>query len=55
MASTQFVNGIWETNVPVNYNGNVFLAGLSYLVPHNLPGGIRNVVWSMDIETDQPV
>jgi hypothetical protein len=52
-ASTRFVNGKWQTEVPASYNGNVFMAGLSYQVPASLPGGIRNVTWSATIETDK--
>jgi hypothetical protein len=52
-ASTSFVNGKWLTEVPISYNGNVFMSGLSYQVPASLPGGIRNVTWSATIETDK--
>ena len=52
-ASTKFINGIWETKVPANTGANVFLTGLSYRVPVSLPGGIKNVKWTMDIEIDK--
>jgi hypothetical protein len=52
-ASTDFVNNIWETVVPLNYSGNVFLTGLSYLVPANLPGSIKNIKWTADISSDR--
>jgi hypothetical protein len=40
--------------VPASYGGNIFFSGLSYLVAHSLPGGIRNVTWSMNVAMDQP-
>lgn len=52
-ATTQFVNNAWETTIPKNNNGFVFLAGLSYLVPANLPGNISNVTWSAKISIDR--
>jgi hypothetical protein len=52
-AITRFIDGKWQTEVPSAYNGNVFMAGLSYQVPASLPGGIRNVTWSATIETDK--
>jgi len=52
-ASTSFIDGEWQTQVPIAYNGNVFMTGLSYKVPASLPGGIRNVTWSARIETDK--
>ena len=37
----------WETTVPVNYNGNVFLSGLGYQVPSGgMKGGTNPVNWS---------
>jgi len=36
----------WRTTVPVSYTGNVFLTGLAYTAPVNLPGGINPVTWS---------
>lgn len=52
--TTQFGQGGWKTVVPMNTSGNVFLAGLAYPVPVNLPGGIKNVKWTADISIDQP-
>src|SRR5262249_22821918 len=41
------VTNTWETTVPANYNGNVFLSGLAWQVPASgLPGGANPVVWS---------
>jgi hypothetical protein len=51
-ANTSFINNVWETQVPGNTGANVFLTGLSYRVPSNLPGGIKNVKWSMNIAMD---
>jgi hypothetical protein len=52
--TTQFSQGAWKTLVPLKTSGNVFLTGLAYPVPVNLPGGIKNVRWTVDISTDQP-
>jgi hypothetical protein len=54
VASTQFTGGIWKTQAPLNTTGNVFLTGLSWLVPVNLPGSIKNVKWTADISIDKP-
>ncbi len=52
-ANTNFTNSAWETKVPAGTTVNVFMAGLSYHVPANLPGGIKNVKWMMDIQIDK--
>jgi hypothetical protein len=45
-ASTTFgADGKWHTSVPVDYNGNVFMGGLAWQVPVDLPGGINPVTW----------
>jgi hypothetical protein len=54
-ATTTFSGGMWVTRVPAKgLAGNTFLAGLGYLVPANLPGGIKNVKWSGTISPDSP-
>lgn len=53
-ASTQWVNNSWKTTVPLTGDGNVFMTGLSYLVPKDLPANISNVRWSADISSDRP-
>jgi hypothetical protein len=54
-ATTAFSGGMWVTRVPSSgLAGNTFLSGLSYLVPTNLPGGIKNVTWSGTISSDTP-
>src|SRR4030095_6423406 len=53
-ATTQYVNNAWETTIPKNNNGFVFLAGLNFQVPANLPGNISNVTWSATISIDKP-
>jgi hypothetical protein len=55
-ASTTFnsASGRWETTLPVQFSGNAFLSGLSYLVPVNLPGGINPVSWVATFTTDTP-
>lgn len=45
-ASTRFVNGSWQTSVAGDFKHDVFLAGLAYKVPANLPGKIEDVTWS---------
>src|SRR4029079_3374729 len=35
-ATTQFVNGVWETAVPRSYSSYVFMGGLAYQVPSSL-------------------
>jgi hypothetical protein len=52
-ASTQFLNGVWETAVPRSYTGYVFMGGLAYQVPSNLPGNISNVRWTATISVDK--
>jgi hypothetical protein len=52
-ATTQFINNAWQTTIPKSNNGFVFLAGLSYQVPANLPGNISNVTWSAKISIDK--
>jgi hypothetical protein len=56
VASTTFVNGKWETVSPLlTYGRNVFMSGLSYLMPSNLPANIQDVKWTADISTDRGV
>ena len=52
-ATTQFVNGVWETVVPRSYSSYVFMGGLAYQVPTNLPGNISNVRWTAKITIDK--
>jgi Domain of unknown function (DUF4082)/PKD-like domain/Bacterial Ig domain len=52
-ASTQFVNNVWETKVPLSFKDDVFMGGLSYLVRTNLPRNIRNIVWTADVTIDK--
>jgi hypothetical protein len=54
-ASTKFISNIWETAVPLDFDKDVFMGGLSYLLPLSLPGNIRNVRWSADINIDKDV
>ena len=53
-ASTQFINNEWETVVPRNYSSDIFMGGLSYLVPVNFPGNYMNVTWTTNINVDKP-
>jgi hypothetical protein len=50
-ATTSF-DGAWETTVPMNPGGNVFMAGLSLPLPNGLPGGINPVTWKASFTTD---
>ena len=52
-ATTQFVNGMWETVIPRSYSGYVFMGGLAYPVQSNLPGNISNVRWTATISIDK--
>ena len=53
-ASTQFINNEWVTVVPRSYTSDVFMSGLSYLVPVNFPGNYMNVTWTAKISIDKP-
>ena len=53
IASTEFVNNVWETTVPRNFSDYIFMNGLSYKVPVNFPENITNVVWTADISIDK--
>ena len=52
-ASTQFVNGKWETVVPRSFTSYIFMTGLSYQVPVNFPGSISNVRWTTNVSIDR--
>lgn len=51
---TQYGTGGWKTLVPLSTSGNVFLSGLSFAVPANFQGNIRNVRWTANISIDKP-
>ena len=51
-ASTQFINNTWETVVPRNYSSDIFMTGLSYRVPVDLPGNYISVTWTHNINID---
>ncbi len=47
---------MWVTTVPSPpLAGNTFFSAFGYLVPANLPGGIKNVTWTGTISTATPV
>ncbi len=52
-ASTVFVNGRWQTTVPLAYGGNVFLTGAGVPVLQALPGGINPVTWTGQFSASQ--
>jgi len=51
-ATTEFINNIWETVVPHNYSSDIFMTGLSYKVPVDLPGNYISVTWKTNINID---
>jgi YVTN family beta-propeller protein len=52
-ATTTFTGDQWITIVPSKgIDGEAFLSGLSYQVPADLPGGIKNVKWSGSFSSD---
>jgi serine protease AprX len=47
------VNGNWVTTVPSSLEGDdIFMTGLAYKLPNDLPGGINPVSWSARFATD---
>jgi len=53
-ASTQFINDIWVTTVPLGFKDDVFMGGLSYLVPSRIPRNTKNITWTADVSMDRP-
>ena len=54
-ATTTFSGGMWVTRVPsTGLAGNTFFSGLGYMLPSNLPGGLKNVSWSGTVVIDTP-
>lgn len=54
-STTQFINGKWEVKAPTwTYDRNVFMSGLSYLVPAGgIPAGIDDVKWTASISINR--
>ncbi|MEP7376625.1 MAG: N,N-dimethylformamidase beta subunit family domain-containing protein [Chitinophagaceae bacterium] len=52
-ASTRFVNNVWETSVPLSFKDDVFMGGLSYLVPVRFPRSTRDITWTADVSIDK--
>lgn len=54
-AGTSFdgVHHRWQTTVPTAVSGNVFLSGVAWRAPANLPGGIQNVTVSTRLSATQ--
>src|SRR5205814_312161 len=55
--STSFSQNTWQTTVPASGSistGQIFLAGVGWQVPANLPGGIKRVTWAGKFYADQP-
>ena len=54
-ATTTFSGGMWVTRVPSSgLAGNTFFSALSYMVPANIPGGVKNVTWSGTVSPSAP-
>jgi hypothetical protein len=55
-ATTTFdaTTGRWKTIAPAGLAGNVFLDGLAFPVPTDLPGNIKPVTWSGQFSSDTP-
>ncbi len=55
-ATTTFnpISNTWTTQARAGTGGTVFVAGLAYQVPVDLPGGISPVTWSARITSDTP-
>jgi hypothetical protein len=51
-ATTQYISNVWETQVPLNFTGNVFMDGLSYQLPGDMPGSLSNITWSATVASD---
>src|SRR5947209_1586636 len=51
-ATTAFANNAWDTTLPMSFNGNGFLDGVALPVFSKLPGGIKNVTWSGQFNSD---
>jgi hypothetical protein len=44
----------WDVSAPTGGTGNVFMGGVALQVPNGLPGGIKNVTWTVDLWSDTP-
>ena len=54
-AMTTFTGGMWVTTVPATFGDNIFLSGLSYLIPAGgLPGGVSPVTWKGTFGSSAP-
>ncbi len=55
-ATTTFnpISNTWTTQARAGTGGTLFVAGLAYQVPVDLPGGIGPVTWSARITSDTP-
>jgi len=52
-ATTTFNGGVWETTAPSSgLAGNTFLSGTGFMVPADIPGGLKNVTWTGTVSTD---
>lgn len=54
LPSTDYTSAGWKTKVNAGFDDNVFMTGHAYKLPHNLPKGVKNVTWTMDIRIDKP-
>jgi hypothetical protein len=44
----------WDTVLPLNYQGKGFLDGVAVPLPQGLPGGIKNVTWQGQFNSNTP-
>jgi hypothetical protein len=52
-ATTTFVANEWTTTVPLKIARNVFVSGLGFRVPADLPASLKNVTWQGVFSSDQ--
>jgi serine protease AprX len=55
-ATTSFnaTNNQWMTNVRTGTAGDIFLTGLAFQVPSDIPGGVKAIKWSSHFMSDTP-
>lgn len=53
-ATTEYTSDGWKTKVNSNFGADIFLTGLSYRLPHDLPKKVKDVKWTMDVRIDKP-
>lgn len=46
-------SNLWMVRTPPSQNGNVFMSGVGFQVPVDLPGSISPVIWTTTVAADQ--